>query len=337
MKTFFLIPTLSALIVSLFAFGQSANKKNLTDLEKMGIKGNVKSLRKTTYKAIDNLGEIKKQMSNDTSFTFDRKGNKILEQWYYEFKGEIKPDSKKISHKYDTAGNPIEWTISTTEGKILTKVINKYGNRGNIIEKTIYDNDALYNEAVVRKKFFFKYDDKGNQIEGNCYDKDGNSIEKTTSKYDQNGNEIEFCSSGLKLICKYENNKKVEVKKYNNDLLNQTVTYEYDDKGNTIEESAVASNGDLIHKLIYKYDNNNNQIEGAMYQQGFFQIDFVGKFTSKYDERNNLIEKAVYNKDDTVKDKLTRKYEYDAKNNWTKMTEYKNQIIQAIVERKFEY
>ncbi|HEY5125211.1 MAG TPA: hypothetical protein VIK14_15890 [Ignavibacteria bacterium] len=73
------------------------------------------------------------------------------------------------------------------DGKLSSKNIYKYDEKGNEIEDAEYGLDGK-----IIKKTLSKYDEKGNEIECIIYNPEGTMKRRSTSKYDQKGNEIEL-------------------------------------------------------------------------------------------------------------------------------------------------
>lgn len=105
----------------------------------------------------------------------------------------------------------------------------------------------------------------------------------------------------------------------------------YNEKGNKIEENYYNSNGSLIYKNTYKYDENGNKIEECHYEDGSLDK----KYTYEYDENGNKMEENWYNSDVSLDKKYT--YEYDKNNNWIQEVEYENNKPIQITERIIEY
>ena len=159
---------------------KQSEKKN--DLTKENLKGKVKSIKETTYEAVEKFGQIEKGdvlYDRDFSFTiYDKNGNKIEKNYYFS-------DGlySKYTYKYDKKGNTIEINNYNSNGSIHEKYTFKYDEKGNNIEQNNYkyDGSFLY-------KYTYKYDEKGNNIEKNNYDSNGRLDSKYTYEYDKNNN-----------------------------------------------------------------------------------------------------------------------------------------------------
>lgn len=184
-------------VLCLVSCNQSEKKNDLTE---ENLKGKVKSIKETTYEAIEKFGQIEK---GDVSYyayavtIYNEKGDRIEEN-HYNSDGSL---DYKVTYKYDENGNKIEGNIYFSNGKLDKKVTYKYDEKGNIIELNGYNSDGslLY-------KYTYKYDKKENIIEKNRYNSNGSLDEKYTYKYeyDKNNNWIQQVV--------YENNKPIGIK-----------------------------------------------------------------------------------------------------------------------------
>ena len=142
-------------VLCLVSYGQlekKSEKKN--DLTEENLKGKVKSIKETTYEAVDKFGQIEKGDALNNYFNiYNEKGNKIED------------------NSYDSDGN------------LSSKDTYEYDEKGNNIERNWYDSDGR-----LGYKLIYKYDEKGNNIEENWYDSDGSLYEKHTYKYEYDKN-----------------------------------------------------------------------------------------------------------------------------------------------------
>ena len=176
------------LLYTFLAFGLffscSENKEN--DLDKVNLKGNVKSIYTTSFEAIEKFGEIEKGdkarefvWDNDIKTYYNDNGNRIEENQYDE-EGEL---TSKRKYKYDDNGNVIEANQYDEEGELTRKYKYKYDDNGNRIEAKEYDEDGeLENES----SYEYKFDDKGNWIQQIIFEDDKPTfiIEREIKYYD---------------------------------------------------------------------------------------------------------------------------------------------------------
>lgn len=193
------------------------------------------------------------------------------------------------------------------------KLIGEYfyiSSQSNIIPSNKYDKEGKLIESVETDPSYFKYTYK--------YDKHGRIIEKigvssnnpfnrftskSTWKYDQNGNNIEFSNyiSG-KL-------KRKRTRKFNN-------------------------NGEIIKSNSFKYDSTGNIIK-SKHNIKDLKIE---KGRNKYDsgDINLKIYDQLENRRINVNSRF--EYEYDKNNNWIKKLEFdENKLNISLFEREIEY
>ena len=140
------------LILLLFiplVFACSDDKKK--DLDEMNLKGKVKSLKETSYSAVEKFGEpVKDEFTSQTESFFNEDG-------FYK-----------------------EYNFFNKSGELTEKQKYKSDDDGNIVESNWYDADG---ELLSKSKY--KYDDDGNIVESNRYDKDGELLSKWKYKYEK--------------------------------------------------------------------------------------------------------------------------------------------------------
>ena len=142
--------------VLLILFGCNHNNvKN--DLKEANLLGNVKSVRQTSFKALEKFGKLTKG---------DRYG-------YGDGDGYV---------LYNDEGNIIEQNEYNSDGSLSFKHTYTYDNKGNMIEQNRYNSDGS-----LSKKYTSTYDNKGNVIEENEYDSDGHLASRWTYIYDNKG------------------------------------------------------------------------------------------------------------------------------------------------------
>ncbi|MFJ1427832.1 hypothetical protein ACILD6_04405 [Capnocytophaga canimorsus] len=282
--------------VSITNCNSSVEKKN--DLQKVELKGKVKSVRTAGYTVVEKFGEIRKGKITDLDDfinfgSFFDSFNLIDGLCVYNEKGDI-----------------IEINRYNSDGSLNWKGVYKYDNKGNKIEENGYNSDGSFVSKMI-----YKYDDKDNLIEENWSDSSGNIYDGPTYKYDDKGNQIEKNH--------YHSDGSFEGKQI----------YKYDDKGNQIELNNYNYDGDFVGKITCKYDDKGNKVEAEMHNDwnGFIRLIF------KYDDKNNVVEMNMYDSKEGSEDKITFKYEFDTKGNWVKLINYENDKPELIIEREIEY
>ena len=217
------------------------DKKN--DLDQLKLNGKVKSLKTTSYSAVEKFGEpVKDEFESQIEYIFNKDGF-IKETDVFNENDEL---IEKWKRKYDDDGNNIESNRYNKDGELEEKWKYKYDDDGNIIESNRYNKDG-----ELKDKWKYKYDDDGNMIEGNWYYEDGELVKKWTNKFDDDGNIIEaddYDKDG-ELIYEWK--------------------YKYDDNGNEIEANRY-NEGQLVGWVKYKYenfDNNKNWLKKIAYEE----------------------------------------------------------------------
>lgn len=300
--------TITLFISILFMIGCNTNKSKIeTDLEKQGFKGKVKSIKSTTYKAMEKFGEIQKGEEVD-----------------------------KLLSIFNEMGNFNE-RIYSKNGKIDSKQTYIYNNQRNIIDKKEYDSDGN-----LKLQTTYDYDEKGNKIEENTFGRF--ETKKTTYKYDDKGREVEslitFSFQGidgsveLRITKEYDQKGNViEEKNYNNrnQLSNRNI-FTYDERGNRIKEIFIDLNtNESEEKNIYTYDKNNKKIE----IQKYISKNLSEKTTIKYDEKGNILEEHIIDFNRNTLFKIV--YKNNKIGNPIEKIYYNNEIPYLIEEIEIEY
>lgn len=130
------------------------------------------------------------------------------------------------------------------------------------------------------------YDDKGRVLEDAEYLPGGNPDLKSTSAYDERGNEIEH-------------------RYYIHDELNHRSTTSYDARNRKIEQLSFDANGKQTSKFIFKYDKRGKQVwlkvqpDGKRQRRGWAIFDDHGNELQRteYDERGAVDHRYIYTYD----------------------------------------
>jgi hypothetical protein len=169
---------------------------------------------KSTYQSQDNSLYIEK-------FKFNEIGQ-VLEETTCDSDGTT---TSLIQYIYDENGN---CTGYNKNGGIFSKEIFLNGYKTERIE--------FYPQGNIN--YSSKYDPNGNMIESSNYKPDGSLIFTNTSKYDSDGNKVEYISRTFRTITKYDlNGNKIENITYYNDGSKEIVTnkYTFDKQGNWVK------------------------------------------------------------------------------------------------------
>ncbi len=291
-----------------------------------------------------------------TKIEYDKKENeKKKTSTYYDINEKV-TDKEVSEYKYDTNGDKTKETYTKydTNGDIKGKTITLYDSNGESTEYPIFITEV--------------YSGGTKSVDEYEYDKDWHKIERTYTRYYDNGLVIE------KYIYKYEyddnENQIKETKTYydsNGDISDKTITInEYDTNKNKVKGTSTEydTNGNIKEKTItiYEYDTNGNKIRemSASYdanenltgiRETEIEYDLYGdkiKITyTDYDANDNITDKDVFinsNGEFTryiIKDtykyfdgtSYVEEYEYDDNWNKTKYTYIEYDVAGNIDEK----
>ena len=263
------------------------------------------SLKRQVLYWYDNKGNLLRKLFyldnkpyTDTKFEYNHIGNLIKKTENY-----IKTDYKHVKqYEYDAKNRLILFTKEDDDTKeIILKIIYKddllieiYDNRDDEEVHIFYSykNKKLINK-VISKSFF-----------NGCY-------------YDHIKEKILYDEKGC-------------IKKefdYNQNKLERTYTYYYDNKDRVIKTELLYT-GNKKEYWIDNYDTAGNLIE-TIYKND----DYRDKDSYTYDNNNNLLSKITY-KDNKIVEKTL--YTYDSYQNLIKIEKYNNGK-NYIYERTFTY
>jgi hypothetical protein len=298
------------------------------DLQKENLKGNIKCIVESHYKATKSFGEIEK-------------GEKIISHQIndtikYNHKGYITETSKdlgiklwKYYYKYNEEGL-LKRITTYYNSKLLSKEEYKYNNKNQLIETVYYSkpNPLLSHQDTslsMQEREEYKYNQIGKLIEKSFYSIDYKPIfehinnpeaielkSKYVYKYDKIGNKIESISYDIyeKISGKYQ--------------------FIYDTDRNMIYKKTYNKSGEIGDVWQYKYDKNGNKTEESNSQiiegSDFKIFNEDGTPTDDFLEaRFNLNIKFIY------------EYTYDKNMNWIKRIIFRGENPTEIQEREIEY
>lgn len=351
----------SLLFVSMTCFSQLESKKEL------GLLGKVKSFILSENKAVDKLGKIEKDNS-ENSFKNDVEEFREFDIYGRCVSFEYSKDSiyEKLKFKYDDKNmliEEIDYPILSKTGNI-TKYRYKYDIHKKIVEKNTYNND------ILSLKETYKYNEKGYEIENVSYLLDvgwdePEIISKYIKKYDAEGNIKEEISSEIggviteKKIFQYHKNsnekivtinifgiddtlESINIKVYNlnnilirseelnakNTLISKNV---YDDKGLLVKSFFY----DEVGREEFYYYNSNQKLTSVLTYD--LNHNLINKLIMDYNSKDDILFNKVLNSNDEVISEIRYQYDYDIKGNWIKIVEYKNEFPKTIKVRKIIY
>lgn len=237
------------------------------DWKQYKLSDKVKSLKATTYKAVEKFGEIEKgdiiPSFENKQLVFNLEG-KITEENLYDSDGGL---LHKDEYKYDMKGIIIEINRYDSDGSLFEKTLSKNDEKGNLVESNIYDSDGNLSSKIV-----FKCDKEGKINEYNIYDSDGNLEQKYLIKYDKEGNQV-------------------ELNLYDSDGSHSTKN-KYDEKGNQVEMIVYRSDGSFSYNNLYKYDKKGNLTENISVDKLDQKWEY--KYEYEFDNKGNWIKKIEF-------------------------------------------
>jgi len=244
--------------IILFSAFKQPEKESKNDLQKDNIKGAVKSITETAYRAT--YGDSGKPGKGDFEYIY--------------------------ATTYNDAGIITGRQSLAKDKTLLSKSTCKFDKKG---IKT--DMDNLNADGSPNSKETYKYDSKGNKTEALELQNDGRQSEKFTWKYDNKGNPIEMkdynAKDSLTLSYKYTfdaqgYNTKIEDFNGTGSLIG-TITMTNDDKGNYTYWKAhyVSITTDYEYTYQYTYDKAGNWIKRFKFQNGY-EIEIVEREISYF-------------------------------------------------------
>lgn len=265
-----------------FSFVGDDKPKN--DLAAMGLKENIKTVTTFTSRFEINTEPDDTQTvfhENKEVQRFDNNGN-LIDKKEYDIENRL---IKKWIYDYDSIGKLTKIDIYLGDTILVYTSLNKYNNKGNIIEKEdilMKGYFSLENKSVRHE--FYMYDDNGNKYQDSIISSEGNYT-KIITKYNPIGNPVEYLvyntDKGIpqRAIIKYSGSGDVgEVNSYNLDSLEAQIIYKYNDNKSIIQEGRYLSNGIIDYEFTYKYtyDDKKNWINKTELKN-----NVVKKFTER--------------------------------------------------------
>ena len=320
-------PIISFLVLLTISIGCNNTNEFKNDLERLNLKGKVKTLKWTPYEAVEKFGEVTKgeiAIGENYSIVFNEEGN-MIERKKYLSSG--KPYEKYV-YKYDSNHNLIEENYSSY-GEFESKTKYKYDDRGKRIEKAEYNS-----EGSLSGKEVYKYDEKGNKIEIQNIASNGDKYGKGIFKYNKKNKLVEknYYRSDGNLIKKgifiYNENGDLIEEKDSDKNFNMEVVAEYKDKGIKIISHDSDDNINLQTKVVF--NSNFFRKMALKYKDILSMFDVVDDL--------DVAEGKVYDsKNDSLMTAVKYTYDYDMKGNWTKRIEYQNEKLKGLVGREITY
>lgn len=252
---------------------------NITEVINYKADGKVTSVLTYTYDNNNNKTFYSRFKGNKETLTYkqtivyDAKGNKISETGFdgvSNFANTFIYDANnKLSQiKYTTdnavtekrifkyTGNNSEMTVVSPTNTILSKEINVYDGKKNILEEVKYIQDN------ITQKYNYSYDPAGKKVE-ETKQHFGNFAYKRVYTYDGGGNILKITEEkpANKIYTAFE--------------------YKYDAAGNVIEEKWVKENFTDYSKKTHKYDAKGLETESDCYFASY-KFSVLYKYTYEF-------------------------------------------------------
>jgi len=193
--------------------------------------------------------------------------------------GEIVKGEKEESFTpvtiFNKDGNLIESSMYNANGELEFKTIYKYNEKGYINKEITYVANGEFNTNN-----YHVYNEKGFLIEKNNFNAKDSLVSKSNYRYDEKGNNI-------------------EINYYKLEEIDYKIKFEYNAKGQIIESNYYDSDGSIIGKIKYLYNNKGNEEEVAStFFYTWTEEDKTKElFKYKYDEKGNWIERITFDED----------------------------------------
>jgi len=365
------------LLLFLFvANGCTSNKIN-SDLELFGLKGKVKTVTYSYYKAIERFGEVEQGERIDGSVN-DGIVNKNSVYYSLEEDSDFKcwmrtqvwttGSRHKTNCIFDNHGNLTEILHYDTSGILKNKTLIVYDNSGRLKEENNYTKSYYEPEVALNRKYIYQIGDHGKIIESKEYHSEGSLSEKITYAYDNNKNLIskKKVDSELGLYDStnllYNNGKLAEKKHWfyyvnstsyidqngeqvivstEEENINKRELYKLDNVGNIIEKTRFKNNGKIDFKGVIKENNKDKTFEILKYNS---DDKLASKVILTFDNKGNIIKQHEYIYHsyhpslEWVDENVTEyKYQYDSKGNWIQRISFIGEKPNIIVQREIVY
>ncbi len=276
--------------------------KDLTDLEHLGVTGNVKQVMQVCYKAHYQAGSIiKGEIEMDAPLrspnileTFNESGyhteqvsyrphgnekhiyddnRHSLKTIYFEDKDTI---TRITTSTYDDKGNYLESITAQADGTELWRRTSAYNDNNKRISEHTYNGS----DQTLREYSLFSYTEKGDMLSHIQYDADGVIKYTYERKYDDNGYLIEDITEWSDPTMAKQSKRSVRKNNEHGDCIEHTV-YNMD---GTLRD---------VYTYSYQYDSEGKKIVAEREDFELYPKAPGETETFEYDDRGNWIKKTV--------------------------------------------
>lgn len=236
--------------------------------------------------------------------------------------GEVKT-VKEIAYKMDT-----EQILGANETNF-----NRFGYVTKIINKGSYeqfnpDISNTYNASNELIETLATFSSKNFKIKTNFQYINKEKIIKTVT--DDFGKQI------FTVFNQYNKNKQlIETKIFTkNKLLSHTIIQINKNKEKNVEEIFFNANGEIEEKIQSQFDKTGHLLKKIRLDHNGIEMLNV---QFQYDHKGNPIKVKNCYPDGNIESEVASKFDLDENGNWIKKTDYSNELIDSIIERKIEY
>ncbi|MBU3661244.1 MAG: hypothetical protein FGM14_15330 [Flavobacteriales bacterium] len=308
-----IIIILAISLLNQIAFGQ-IKLSEFENLESLNLKGKVKTIKETSFKANKINSEVVKlgkgwqyDWQNDKEYFFDTLGNLISRKDLINSK-----KSEKYSIKLDNENRIIEIHRLSKSIYFEYDTLNRILSSKEIIKQPeTTSNGNTKPTSGVTTNYSYYYDSKNLLLKREAY-KSNLKISVETFKYDNFNNLI---------LWEIREDSYIETHKYEYDSNNLLIKYEWADNEDGIAEITTI-----------QYLNNSKVLEHWVdYEEG----EPDGYIDDKF-ENGNIVESVEVEADGSIASREIIKYDYDASGNWIKsIIDFNGKYY--IIERNIEY
>ncbi len=271
----------------MYALACPATRKTKSDCEEDGLIGPVRVVK--LLSVVNSsfgwfFGRQRKVLAG--KLCYDRTGNKI-EAVIYQNAGQ--KESRFENYDFDAAGRRTEWRVVQGNSRIKTSYHYDKENRIEAFEKT------LIGEHVIKRKYDLVFNDRGDQVEAS-YEDDRHLALKARYRYD-------YTDEG----------QIAAIETYGSDgHLYHKMICEHDSDGRVITKSCLDWAGTMYEKIAVTYGISTRTEEKVTFKNG----DLVSKIVYRYDAQENLIDVACFDSHYSLQGKTSHSFNLDGMGNW---------------------
>jgi hypothetical protein len=266
------------------------------------------------------------------------------EQW------NLKGDVKSLSEiNYSNAGKLMTNVFFNKEGYVTKQ--ESFNPDGSLIRRWIYtydvDNHKLTRKCYVQKDslsyiMYYHYNEQWKIASTNLIKSNGTEGALDKIQYNNELNrsfEMNFGENNVlenSIAYKYNNNQQIIEELFVDYIIHnkQELTYKYNNKGLKEEVSSWSGKGCLLMTTEYTYLENKLIDAEYIYND---KNKLISTTLYKYNKQRNKIKILKLSPCNKILNEQTMQYKYDRKGNWTYLFGYTNGKLKAIMSHTIEY